>query len=122
MGDQYVLVNHSRREWIGSNMPFTKASEWVGNPAAGAVVTWYLLQYCNDDIKLVSKDIDPLLDDYQDNTAAVIAAMIEEGILADYGKSYVDDDEPDFIFIRDLRFRASYLFPHDDPSTYIAID
>ena len=119
MGDTYTLVNHTKRVFVGTHMPFGKASEWVGNPAGAAIVAWYLLRHQGDQIQFVSDGIGDDLEGYSDNTSSIVEMMVQEGILSDYGKSYEDQDKPHVVFTRDIRFRMSYLYPHDDPNGVI---
>ena len=113
MGVWYWLVNYTKREQvmfthIGASTKF----ELAYNPASSAITTWYLLENIGDRISFVSDTYDdwPFLvgsrDDlssYQDVTDQVAKALLENGILSDHGMVFVDEDDPDHIYIRDLR-------------------
>lgn len=113
MGEGYSLVNQTKCEVIGFlHVPATKKRELAGNPAAAAITTWYLLENIGDDIAFVSDTFDDWpfsngnrkeMSAYTDVTDRVIESLIEQGVLADHGMSYVDPDEPDTIYERDLR-------------------
>ena len=117
MGVTYDLVNHTKREWVGAGLPFAKAKEWLGNPAAGALCVWYMLSNSGDDIQLISDETQNDYSSYQDVTDDVIEALLGDGIVADYGKSFVDEAEPEEVYVRDIRFRLSYLWPHGGSET-----
>jgi hypothetical protein len=112
MGVGYNLVNFTKKEMVGFiHVSASKKHELAGNPAASAITTWYLLENAGDKISFVSdtnedwpfpegskKDL--LL--YPDVTDRVIDALIANGILSDQGRNYVDPDEPDTVYERDL--------------------
>jgi hypothetical protein len=112
VGTWAVLWNSTKRERIAfEHVAATTPSEVAGNPAAAAIVTWYLLQNPGDQIALLTEgDVPPALNctygealKLPDCTEAVVAALISEGILKDEGFLFRDDDEPETIFVRDLR-------------------
>tara|TARA_R110002094_G_scaffold69773_2_gene78669 strand:- start:4031 stop:4405 length:375 start_codon:yes stop_codon:yes gene_type:complete len=113
MGVTYTLINQTRGERIDfAHVGACKARELVGNPVAAAITSWYLLQHSGDAIAFVG-DTDGkwpfatgCIEDtyeYREVTDEVVAELLRVGVLADHGLSFVDEDEPDTIFIRDLR-------------------
>jgi hypothetical protein len=107
-----VLWNSTKRERISfEHVAATKPREVTGNPAAAAIVTWYLIQNPGDQISLLTEgDVPPALNctysealKLPDRTDAVVAALIAEGILKDVGYLYRDEGEPETVFVRDLR-------------------
>lgn len=114
MGVGFLLVNATKREQIMfQHIGASKARELAGNPAASAITTWYLLENRGDNIAFVSDTDDDWpfpdlskqdsLDAFPDVTDQIVKALIANGILDDRGKDYVDADDPDRIFTRDLR-------------------
>ena len=113
MGVGYILVNQTRRECVMfMHVNASKARELAGNPAAAAITTWYLLHHRGDAIAFVSDTYEEWpfssgsyadLNTYSEVTDRVVDELIRAEILADHGKSYVDEDEPERVFIRDLR-------------------
>ena len=113
MGVGYILVNHTKGERVSFfHVPASKKRELAGNSAAAAIIAWYLLENCGDNISFVSDTDDDWpfpegskdnLSSYPDVTDRIIDALIENEILSDHGKSYVDPDEPDTVYERDLR-------------------
>jgi len=111
MGVYYTLVNFTKKEQISfDKLPVAKKREIVGNPAAAAIVTWYLLENSGDQIGFLGDEIDsPFkgvfnhdLSEFPDRTDELINALIEDGVLVDCGIGYQDADDPD-IFSRDIR-------------------
>ena len=113
MGVGYELVNHSRRERIlFAHIPASKQRELAGNPVAAAIVTWYLLQHPGDEVAFVSDTHDDWpfssgaksdLASYAEVTNAVVDSLIAAGVLEDHGVAWSDPQEPDAVFVRDLR-------------------
>jgi hypothetical protein len=113
MGVEYTLVNESKREFIGfSHMDGNKARELAGNPAQSAVVTWYMLENQGDSIQFVSDAYDDWpfksscrsdLSEYQDVTMKYIGKLIELGVLVNEGMLYLDEDDPENIYILNLK-------------------
>lgn len=113
MGVGYSLINQTRRECIiFSHVAASTAREIAGNPAAAAIVSWYLLEHPGDAIAFVSDTHGDWpfrggsradMHDYDEVTAVVVEQLLEQGILSDHGRSYVDDDDPDHVYVRDLR-------------------
>ena len=113
MGVGHILVNRTRREQIMfMHVGASSAREIAGNPAAAAITTWYLLQHPGDDISFVTDTLGdwPFLSgsrsdlhSYAEVTDRVVEQLIEAGILSDHGKSFVDPDDPDVAYERDLR-------------------
>jgi hypothetical protein len=109
----YVLVNFKKREVITfAHIGATSARELAGSGASSAITTWYLLRNVGDSIAFVSDTHDDWpfefgsksdLKSFTDITNVVIEELFEEGILSDCGLSYIDEDEPDTVFIRDIR-------------------
>jgi hypothetical protein len=112
---QFLLVNCSKREVISfEHLTGAKKRELTGSPAQSAIVTWYMLTNIGDNIQFVSdSDSDddwPFnvysksdLIHFKEMTNELVDRLVSEEILKDFGKSYVDDDEPEKVFIRDLR-------------------
>jgi hypothetical protein len=107
-----VLWNSTKRERIAfEHVAASTPREVTGNPAAAAIVTWYLIQNAGDEISLLADGkVPPGLNctysdalKLPDRTEAVVSALIAEGILKDAGFQYQDEDEPDTVFVRDLR-------------------
>lgn len=113
MGVEFTLVNESKRERIGFlHMDGNKARELTGNPAQSAVVTWYLLENRGDSIQFVSDTYDDWpfnsgsrsdLIEYQDVTMKYIAKLIEQGVLVNEGMLHLDEDDPENIYILNLK-------------------
>ena len=111
MGVYYTLANLTKREKIDfSKLPVSKKREIAGNPAAAAIVAWYLLENSGDRIGFYGDETPPPyaevslneVIDFVDKTAELIDNLIEAGILVDCGVSYQDVDEPE-IYLRDIR-------------------
>ena len=113
MGVCYSLVNRTRRELIVfAHIPAHKKRELAGNPISAAVTTWYLLEHRGDQIGFVSdEDGDwPFetgsaieLSGYAEVTERVVEQLIEAGVIEDHGFGWSDPDEPESVYIRDLR-------------------
>ena len=82
-----------------------KRRELAGNNATASMTTWYMLNNLGDDILFVGDDEerDKKYINYIDKTDEVLECLIEEEILKDYGFIYKDEDEPESVYIRDIR-------------------
>jgi hypothetical protein len=107
-----VLWNSTKRERIAfEHVAATTPREVAGNPAASAIVTWYLIQNPGDQIAVLTDgNVPPELNctyaealKLPDRTEAVVADLIAEGILKDAGFQFRDEDDPETVFVRDLR-------------------
>lgn len=113
MGVGYVLVNRSRAQFISfAHLPTSKVKELAGNSVSAAITTWYLLQNPGDEIAFVSdtdgrwpfsKGIREDLSEYEDVTDDVVQQLIDATILRDDGVAWADPDEPETVYIRDLK-------------------
>jgi hypothetical protein len=115
MGECVLLVNYTRREHIGVHLPFAKPGEWVGHVAGAAMTTWYLLRQRGDDVRFVgdygeASEHLRVYREFTDVGERIVAAMVEEGILADCGRSYQDDEDP-HVYIRDIRPKRGCFWP-----------
>lgn len=112
MAVEYILVNETKKEWISfRHLNGSTMRELSGNPAQSAIVTWYLLNNPGDQIQFVSDTYDDWpfktgnRDDicgYLDKTNDLVNTLIEKGILKDNGFTYIDEDEPESVYIRDI--------------------
>ena len=113
MGVEYSLTNYSKKETINfHHLSGAKMRELAGHPITAAVTTWYMLENAGDLIAFVSdtydewpfpKEKEKVRRSYTDVTDRTIESLVANGILADHGKSWIDPDEPDNIYERDLR-------------------
>lgn len=113
MGVGYQLVNATKKEYIlFAHINASTLRELAGNEASGAITTWYLLKNIGDEISFVSDSggewpfrsgsrSDFL--HYSEVTGRVVNELMIENILRDFGDIYVDSDEPESVYIRDLR-------------------
>lgn len=111
----YILVNHSQKEVIRFiHTPASTAHELAGNPVSAAITTWYLLQHPGDQIAFVSDtyEVWPFpegthdeLSIYDELSDVVVDALIAEKILRDEGILFADEDEPERVFMRALRYK-----------------
>lgn len=121
MPARYTLVNVTRKERIlFARLPVSSKREIAGNPAAAAVVEWYLMEHPGDAVAFVSDDSDvwPFasgsLDDlnaYAEVTDKVVDALIAERILAEDERTQLFEDKPD-LHLRSLR---NIWMDTDDP-------
>lgn len=112
MGVEYTLVNETKKEIISFvHLNGSKKRELTGNPAQAAIVTWYLLNNQGDEIQFVSDSYEdwPFQSgskeeawNYPDKTEELISVLIENQILKDNGYSYVDECEPDTVYVKDI--------------------
>ncbi len=113
MGVEYQLVNQTKKEIISfSHLPVGKMRELSGNPVSAAMVTWYMLKNQGDMIQFVSdsngewpfSEGDPNdMFQYKDVTNSLIFELVSNGILRDNGKEWVDEDEPDTVYMRAIK-------------------
>ncbi|MDC0677878.1 hypothetical protein [Sorangium atrum] len=108
----YILVNFSVREMVSFvHVDASSLRELAGSPAAAAITTWYLLHHLGDQIAFVSDTYDDWpfpgskadLASFPDATDRTISDLILAGILADRGRVFVDEDDPEHVYVRDLR-------------------
>jgi hypothetical protein len=112
MSVEYTLVNQTKKEVISfAHLNGSKIKELAGNPAQSAIATWYLLNNSGDDIQFVSDTYDDWpfksgnkqdLNCYPDRTNEVLSTLIENGILKDNGYLYIDQDEPNTVYVKDI--------------------
>lgn len=113
MSAGYSLVNQTKKELISFlHINATTLKELVRSPVSSSIVTWYLLHNQGDDIHFVSDTYDDWpfssgsrsdLSRYRDITETLVSDLIAESILVDMGRLFVDEDDPENIYIRDLR-------------------
>ena len=112
MGAEYVLENHTKKEIITyQHVPASKARDVAGNPVSAAITMWYLLQNTGDQITFVSDYYDKPLStrawdeilEYAKVTEKTASVLIRVGILQDRRIAWADEEEPDRVYIRDLR-------------------
>jgi hypothetical protein len=86
--------------------------ELSGNPVSAAMVTWYMIKNQGDMIQFVSdtygewpfSEGEPTeMLQYKDVTDNLISELISNGILQDNDKEWVDEDEPDTVYIRAIK-------------------
>ncbi len=112
MAEEFILINQSKKEQVSFiHLNGSKMSELSRNPAQSAIVTWYLLNNQGDQIQFISDSSDywPFntgnYNDaflYPDITDELISILIQNNILKDNGLLYVDKDDPESIYIRDI--------------------
>ncbi|WP_431484689.1 hypothetical protein [Pseudomonas solani] len=114
MSVSYTLWNATKRERISfMHINASTAREIAGQPAAAAIVAWYLIQNPGDEISILPEGTLPPslarhgVDPYSlpDCTSHYVEQLIAEGILKDNGLLYCDEDEPASVYIRDLQNR-----------------
>ncbi len=113
MGVEYTLVNQSKKEIVSfAHMNGSKKRELAGNSPQAALVTWYMLENQGDSIQFVSDTYEewPFLSGnssdvlkYTDVTKKYIGALIEQGILKNEGFSYLDEEDPENVYILNLK-------------------
>jgi len=114
MSEMCWICNASKKEQlcfehVGASTP----REFSSTPAAAAIVTWYLSQNRGDLITFIGDYDNPKelpynltfkeIESWPDKTDDVINALLNEGVLQDYGNRFEDEEEPNNIYIRDLR-------------------
>ena len=108
----YTLWNATKRERISfAHTNASSAWEIAGQPAAAALAAWYMIQNSGDAISILPEGacppslrvstVDP--SSLPDRTDHYVDLLIAEGILEDFGFIFRDRDEPDAVYIRDLR-------------------
>jgi len=114
---QYELVNATKRERLSlSALPGRTKHDIAGNPAAAAIVAWYMMEHPRDRITFVTDDIAdahpawPLrgvtraeLERYRDVTVDVITTLVAAGILEERGRGFVETADRGRVVVRDLR-------------------
>jgi len=94
------------------HIPVSSMCEIQRNPVSAHIVGWYKAQHPSDDIEFVSDTYDDWpfsvgsigdLKDYEEITASVVNTLINLGAILDNGIAWQDEDEPNTVFIRDLR-------------------
>jgi len=114
---QYELVNATKRERLSlSTLPGRTKHDIAGNPAAAAIVAWYMMEHPRDRITFVTDDIAdthpawPLrgatraeLERYRDVTVDVITTLVAAGILEERGRGFVETSDRGRVIVRDLR-------------------
>jgi hypothetical protein len=113
MSTGYRLLNVTAGEQISFlHVAAATKREIAGNPAAAAIVAWYLLEHPGHEIAFVSDTNGERpfrtmpasrADELVDVTDAVVRALIEQGILQDVGALFVDEHDPERVYVRDLR-------------------
>jgi len=121
MGVGYILINSTKKEAINFyHLPASKMKELAGNNVTSAIVTWYMLNNRGDNIRFIPDsfidenfDITDNIDNYLDVTSTVIKELINEKIIRDDGFEFIDEDEPQNIYIKrftniwmDLKFKS----------------
>ena len=106
----FSLINNTKKEKISFlNLSVNTQNEISGNPAASALVAWYIIENRGDEMQFVSDTYGDWpfqrgkLEDsygYPDQTEKYIAILIKKGILRDDGFDYIDADEPDSCYTR----------------------
>lgn len=106
MGVGYVLVNLTKQEQIMfACLPVSTAKEVCGNPVSAAVVSWYLLRNSGDlirfvdDVGLSGLDVSR----FPDRTDQYVKELVDVEVLEDRGIVCRDEDEPETVFLRDVR-------------------
>ena len=128
MGAMYDLYNFTKRERVGCHrLGATTRNEHLYKSACGAVVLWYLFGHAGDKLAFVS-DYDAqagreffgevtsyaMLAEFVDKTDETVASAIEAKVLEDHGFLFRDEDEPDTVYVRDLRVsKVEPQIPHD---------
>lgn len=109
----FVLVNYTKKQIIQYlNLPCGTQYEITNNQIASTITTWYLFQNSGDNIVFVNctHDWHEELNDYPDQTHAIIDELIKVGILVECEPSrlyiYPDDDEDDIdVWLRNVKHK-----------------
>lgn len=112
MSNQFILINQTKKQQISfAHLNGSKKRELAGNSAQSAIVTWYMLNNIGDNIQFVtdSESDWPFVEgnkqdsyEYEDKTEDTLAQLIDAGVLKDKGYLYVDDDDPENVYIKDI--------------------
>lgn len=112
MGIEYRLINQTKKELISfAHLNGAKTKELAGNVAQSSIVTWYMLNNMGDDIQFVSDSGNEWLfnsgvkaesAEYKDQTEAILAQLIDAGILKDNGYLFIDEYEPETMYVKDI--------------------
>lgn len=117
MALQYELVNATKSERLSlAVLPGRTKHDIAGNPAAAAIVAWYMMEHPRDRITFVTDDIGdahpawPLrgvtkaeLERYRDVTLEVVTALVAAGILEERGRETIETVDRGRVVVRDLR-------------------
>lgn len=119
MGTYFHLVNLTKREQLKfGHLPGGRARELAGTPSTATIVTWYLLHNIGDHVSFTGDDGSrpipgwdgSVVARFPDKTDEWIRRTIDAGLLVDCGFEFQDPEEPDAVYIRDLR--NSWVAPH----------
>lgn len=112
MSVEYILVNESKKEIISFiHLNGSKKRELAGNAVQSAITTWYLLSNQGDQIQFISDTYNDwpfetgskdMVWSYTDKTEELVDTLVKEGILKDSGMLYVDEDNPESVYIRNI--------------------
>lgn len=111
MGIYHTLVNLTKKERISfAKLPVSKEREIAGNPAAAAIVAWYLLRNSGDSIGFFGDESESPFPGinyrdickYPDHNERVLSDLIREGILVDCGILWRDEEDAS-VCTRDIR-------------------
>lgn len=117
MALQYELVNATKSERLSLAVLAGRTKHDIaGNPAAAAIVAWYMMEHPRDRITFVTDDIGdthpawPLrgvtkaeLERYRDVTLEVVTALVAAGILEERGRETIETADRGRVVVRDLR-------------------
>jgi hypothetical protein len=114
MGEMCSIFNATKKEQISfDHIDASTPRECAGNSASSAIIAWYLSTNRGDRITFIGDydDTENLpfglsseeIYSWPDKTNEIVDALIENKILEDHGKNYEDVDDPENIYIRDLR-------------------
>jgi hypothetical protein len=108
----YSLVNNSKKEIIiFLHLPVNTMDEILSNDVAKLIISWYKERNAEDDIEFVSDTYDDWpfaigkksdIINYREITEEIVSILIKDGKIIDLGMDYIDEDEPDTVFIRKL--------------------
>lgn len=106
-------MNQTKGEKVSFyHLPVNSRREICGHPVAAAIVAWYLSSNQGDSIQFVTDSLEDWpfqsgsradLSVFSEKTGEVVEALIREGILADEGMEWVDEDEPNRVYIRAIK-------------------
>lgn len=107
MSTTFELVNNTKKEKLSfPHLPVSTQNEICGHPVSSAIVSWYLINNRSDEIRFVSEFETSQKSEhlcYKEVTDEVISELIEVGIIKDEGFSWIDEDEPDTVYMRSLK-------------------
>ena len=117
MGITYTLVNFTKREKVTLvHLGGSKAEVIACFRPVSAIAVWYMLRNRGDNVAFVS-DVDiesgryffgevatyELINAFPDRCEETIAHAVGAKVVADHGRKWQDDTEPDVIYERDIR-------------------